>query len=152
MKSLSLDQLCDHDGPAMVHGSAVVVDGRALLITGPSGAGKSALAMQMMALGAGLIADDRTILRREGERIIASCPDSIRGMIEARGIGILPVPAASPAPLCAIMDLSQTETKRLPEVRSNCILGKPIRHLKQVEGAYVPAALVQYLKSEGTID
>ncbi|MEC9195974.1 MAG: HPr kinase/phosphatase C-terminal domain-containing protein [Pseudomonadota bacterium] len=152
MKSLSLDQLCDRDGPVMVHGSAVEVDGRALLITGPSGAGKSALALQMMALGAGLIADDRTILHREGERIVASCPDTIRGMIEARGIGILPVPAALPAPLCAIMDLSQTETERLPEAQSICILGNPIRHLKRIEGAYVPAALVQYLRSEGTID
>jgi HPr kinase/phosphorylase len=136
----------------MVHGSTVVVNGRALLITGPSGAGKSALALQMMALGAALIADDRTILHREDGRIIASCPDTIRGMIEARGIGILPVSAASPAPLCAIMDLSQTETERLPEVRSICILGNPIRHLKRIEGAYVPAALVQYLRSEGTID
>ena len=136
----------------MVHASAVVVDGRALLITGPAGAGKSALALQMMALGAGLIADDRTILHREDDRIIASCPDTIRGMIEARGIGILPVPAALPAALCAIMDLSQTEKKRLPKLRSMCILGKPVRHLKHVEGAYVPAALVQYLKSEGTID
>jgi len=42
-----------------IHASCVAVDGKGLLITGASGSGKSALALQLMAFGAHLIADDR---------------------------------------------------------------------------------------------
>ncbi|MEF9600929.1 HPr kinase/phosphatase C-terminal domain-containing protein, partial [Paracoccus sp. PXZ] len=73
----------------ILHASCIAHRGRGLLILGPSGAGKSTLALEMMAFGATLVADDRTILRREGGRIVADAPDSIRGRIEARGVGIL---------------------------------------------------------------
>ena len=44
-------------------------DGRGLLILGPSGAGKSALALQLIALGARLVADDRTDRDRARRRV-----------------------------------------------------------------------------------
>ena len=56
---------------------------------GPSGAGKSALALQLLALGAELVADDRTDIIRQGDHLIADVPQAIAGMIEARGMGIL---------------------------------------------------------------
>ena len=55
-----------------LHASAVAIEGRAVLITGPSGSGKSGLALDIIALGARLVADDGVILRREGERLILS--------------------------------------------------------------------------------
>jgi HPr kinase/phosphorylase len=41
-----------------LHASAVSLDGNGVLICGASGTGKSTLALQLMALGAELIADD----------------------------------------------------------------------------------------------
>ena len=50
----------------ILHATCVAVDGRGLLILGPSGSGKSALALQLIALGAQLVADDRTRVSRRG--------------------------------------------------------------------------------------
>lgn len=86
-----------------LHATTVAIEGRGLVILGPSGAGKSTLALELMATGAVLVADDRTDLARQGDALIASVPQALAGRIEARGIGILgareygPVPVAWPA-------------------------------------------------------
>ena len=41
-----------------LHASFVAINGRGVLILGPSGAGKSALALQLIAFGAKLVAGD----------------------------------------------------------------------------------------------
>ena len=66
--------------PVLLHASCVAVKGRALLITGPSGTGKSALALQMMALGADLVADDQTLLQPRAGKLIATAPPAARLM------------------------------------------------------------------------
>jgi serine kinase of HPr protein (carbohydrate metabolism regulator) len=85
-------------------GTAVALDGAALLLTGPSGSGKSDLALRLIDAGAKLIADDRVELvlidGRVHGRAPSDMPPNLRGRIEARGVGILPVPAADrPVPL-----------------------------------------------------
>ncbi len=98
-----------------VHGSAVCLSGRAALIVGPSGSGKSALALALMSMGAGLIADDRTIVTEDARGTpIASCPPTIAGRIEVRGVGIFRVPPAAPAPLVLVVDLGCRPRSRLP--------------------------------------
>ena len=87
----------------------MAIAGRALVIRGAAGSGKSGLALDLMALGAELVADDSTILTREGERLIASAPGTIRGRIEARGIGILNAPAAEPVPVALVAELLNME-------------------------------------------
>ncbi|HGG65172.1 MAG TPA: serine kinase, partial [Rhodobacteraceae bacterium] len=72
--------------PLVVHASSVAVDGKAVLVVGPSGSGKSALCLQLMALGATLVADDRTELISSESGLIARAPETIDGMIEARGV------------------------------------------------------------------
>ena len=69
------------DAPLNLHGSAVALEGRGLLILGASGTGKSALALRMMAHGARLVADDRVVLARRGDALIASAPPALRGTI-----------------------------------------------------------------------
>lgn len=145
MKTSQIEEISEGRGPAWVHASCVVAHGQALVLFGRSGSGKSSLALQLMALGATLIADDRTILTRHGEQIIASCPETIRGRIEARGVGILRAEAANDTPVAAFIDMEHTETRRLPDPRALTVFGLHIPVLQKVEEGYFPAALMQYL-------
>lgn len=104
-----------------LHATTVALSGRAVLILGPSGAGKSSLALELMAAGASLVADDRTDLRREGETLIAAAPRELAGRIEARGIGILSVEHLAEARVNLVCDLGQPEAERLPPFRNTII-------------------------------
>jgi HPr kinase/phosphorylase len=128
-----------------LHATTVAVRGRAVVITGASGAGKSSLALQLMALGAVLVSDDRTILTRDGAQIVADAPDTLRGLIEARGVGILSATAAGPTPVTLVIDLDQNETGRLPERHQFDLLDVALPCLHKYDTAAWPAAIVQYL-------
>ena len=105
------------------HATAVAIDGEAVLLRGPPGSGKSDLALRLINDGAQLVADDQTLLRRAGSRIVASAPPAISGLIEMRGIGIFRVDATE-APLFLIADLVAFDAvERLPESRREAILG-----------------------------
>ena len=76
-----------------IHATSVDIDDAGILITGESCVGKSDLALRLIEnKGAVLVADDRTILSTEGKNLIASCPENIKGLMEARGIGIINKP------------------------------------------------------------
>ncbi len=76
-----------------IHATALVVEGRGLLIFGPSGAGKSSLALQLIddarrvGASAFLVADDRVWLDRRGDRLLAEAPETLAGLVEIRGFG-----------------------------------------------------------------
>jgi HPr kinase/phosphorylase len=132
--------------PLVLHATTVVRERRAVLIRGASGSGKSALALELLAWGCALVADDRTELTREGERLVARCPMAIRGLIEARGVGLLQAEALEEAEIAAIVDLDHQEVERLPPWREEAILGVrlPVLH-KPLNGPFA-AAVLQYLK------
>lgn len=130
----------------LIHASCVALDGRALLILGASGAGKSSLALQLMALGAGLVADDSTRIDLRGGWPVASAPGPIRGRIEARGVGILAADPAPPARVVVAVDLDQSETERLPPPRHMVLLGCRVALLHKAESLHFAAAILQYLK------
>ncbi|MBC6407987.1 MAG: HPr kinase/phosphatase C-terminal domain-containing protein [Rhodobacteraceae bacterium] len=134
------------DTTVILHATAVSVDDAALVIIGASGSGKSSLALDMMSLGARLVADDRVQLRRAGTEIIASAPDAIRGLIEARGLGILNAEPGAPCPVHAVLDLDQIETERLPPQRTIRLLGQTRPLLHNVDTPAFPAALQHYLR------
>ena len=98
-----------------------------------------------MALGARLVADDRTELFLENGTVQARAPDPIHGMIEARFVGILAADALSKAPVHLVVDLDQREETRLPPKRNTMLLGQQIPLLYGVEADHFPAALIQYL-------
>ncbi|TDK46727.1 HPr kinase/phosphorylase [Antarcticimicrobium luteum] len=131
----------------VVHASCVALAGRGLLITGASGRGKSALALQLMALGAALVADDRVALQRDGGRVMASAPAAIAGLIEARGLGLLHAAPAGPTPVFALLDLDRDEPDRLPPARRIDLLGQSVILLWRVDAPHFPAALAQYLRT-----
>ncbi len=135
------------DNETILHASCVALNGRAVLILGRSGAGKSGLALELMGLGAALVADDRVRLSRAGDTILAAAPEAIAGRIEARFVGILNAEAVDEAALALIVDLDQTETDRLPPRRSKKMLGISFPLLHNVETKHFPAAILQYLKA-----
>ena len=129
-----------------LHGTAVAFDGKGVLIIGASGRGKSSLALQLMAFGCQLVSDDQTVLTRRGDDLWASAPETIRGLIEARGVGVLRAEAVEAA-IGLIMDLDQTEPHRLPRRHEVDYLGLTRPCLHHVDAVAWPAAIVQYLKA-----
>jgi serine kinase of HPr protein (carbohydrate metabolism regulator) len=99
-----------------VHASTVASDGRAVLISGPSGSGKSDLALRLLDRGFTLVSDDQTIVRREGDRLIASAPPTIKGKLEIRGVGIVEMDTLDDVPVALFVELT-SEIMRLPDDR-----------------------------------
>ena len=73
----------------LVHGTCVDVEGIGVLIIGPSGSGKSDLALRLLDAGARLVADDYLWLEASGGTLVASVPETIAGLLEVRGLGIV---------------------------------------------------------------
>ncbi|WP_319825596.1 serine kinase [Thalassovita sp.] len=131
----------------ILHASAVALNGAAVCIFGASGSGKSALALQLMAMGAGLVADDGCRIWRAGDGLQVDAVDTIRGRIEARGVGILNAAAVGPARLALWVDLDRTETERLPPRREKVCLGVSLPIVHNVRTQHFAAAILQYLKA-----
>lgn len=129
------------------HATTVALGDRGALILGPSGSGKSGLALQLMALGARLVADDRTILTVAEGRLIATCPPALRGRIEARGIGILNAEPVENAAITLAINLGESESDRLPPQRSIVIEGVTIPLVRGSGSAHFPAAVIQLLRA-----
>lgn len=130
----------------ILHGTCVARGPAGVLILGASGSGKSALALQLIALGCELVADDQTCLSVESGVVTASCPISIRGKIEARGVGILAATFVPAIVLRLVVDLDRTETERLPPHRTARLLGIELPLLHGIVHSHFPAAILQYLR------
>ncbi|HXJ00425.1 MAG TPA: HPr kinase/phosphatase C-terminal domain-containing protein [Micropepsaceae bacterium] len=88
----------------------------AVLLLGASGAGKSDVALRLIAMGAQLISDDQTMLFGNDGRLFADAHPSAYGQIEIRGVGIVVMPTAQPAPVILAVRLDEeADIARLPE-------------------------------------
>ena len=109
-----------------LHASSVAIHGRAVLICGPSGSGKSDLALRMLDRGFTLVSDDRTIVSKAGDRLLASAPATIKGQLEIRGVGIVDMDNVSDVPVALLVELT-TDIQRLPDDdRDRLIMGTSI--------------------------
>lgn len=131
----------------ILHASAVAVEGQGILILGESGSGKSGLALTLMAQGATLVSDDRVVMTRQGGDIRMTSPDTIRGQIEARGVGILTATHCEDIPLSVAVIMDEMETDRLPPRRSKNFLGISIPILHNTGNTYFAPSVLQYVKA-----
>ena len=134
---------------AYLHGSAVAIGEHALFITGAAGSGKTTLAMEMIAHGADLVADDRVgIAPDDNGRLWLSASPNIAGLVEVRGFGLIRLATRPRAVLKLIADLDHSETERLPSRRKRILssIACPVILCKGRSG--LAAALTCLLRAE----
>ncbi len=108
--------LLSMEKPVYHHASCVAIGGKGVLLLGDSGAGKSDLALRLIDAGAMLVADDQAVIRLQGSELMVSPPEKLRGLIEARGVGILTLPHLPEIPLSLAVNLvKRDQQERLPE-------------------------------------
>ena len=115
-----------------IHASAVLVEGRGVLLRGPSGSGKSSLALALLLADRErnrLIADDRVALRVRDGRLLAAPPPALAGLIEVRGLGIRRQPHVSPMEIHLVVDLvPAADYPRFPD---------PAEAIAEIEGVRI---------------
>lgn len=108
----------------LMYGTVVAIDDWGVLLRGKSGSGKSDLALRLIERGAILVADDQIQLTLSGGLVHASAPAAIAGLLEVRGVGVVPLPVRARAPLALIINLvARGDVPRLPDARTEKILG-----------------------------
>jgi len=136
-------------GTAIVHASAVAFGpDRGVLIEGPSGSGKSTLALRLIATGALLVSDDRTVLFAAGGSLFARAPRPIAGLIESRGLGILRQTVRRLARIRLVIQLVAADAAaRLPEPLRTTRLGCELALLRAHPGPAFALALARAIQS-----
>ena len=84
-------------------------------LSGLPGTGKTGLALALMGQGWRLVADDGALVWTSGGRLWARAPEPTRGMVEARGLGLLSVPGRDLCRLALAVTLTAEEPERLPD-------------------------------------
>lgn len=140
----------------MIHHAGLIAlrlagDWRGVLIEGESGSGKSDLALRALDAGWSLVADDRTLLWACDGRLQGRAPDALAGLIEARGLGVLPTAGRAYAEVALIVRCVAAEAvERYAEDETRVLLGVslPVVRLAALE-ASAPAKLSRALTHLG---
>ena len=104
---------------------------RGVLIEGASGAGKSDLALRLLERGWSLVADDRCLVWTCGGRVYGRAADALKGLIEARGVGVEPAQVRDFAPIALIARCAPADdVERMPEDIRVDLLGQSLPLLK----------------------
>jgi HPr kinase/phosphorylase len=129
-----------------VHAGALVVGEHGILIRGPSGSGKSSLLLALLSANPGtawLTADDRVVLAEAHGRLVAAAPETIAGLIEIRGQGIVRRCHVSPARIHLVVDLAPAEAcPRLPS---------PAEERVSIEGVELTHLILPIAATDGPI-
>jgi serine kinase of HPr protein (carbohydrate metabolism regulator) len=111
-------------GTRNIHATALVVGETGILVTGPSDSGKSRFARHCLAVAglrgryAALVSDDRVQVTNCHGRLLAETPETIVGLIEIRGFGIIRVDHIPAAVMHLAISLETAEdAERMPHMR-----------------------------------
>ena len=137
-----------------IHTTCISLKGRGILLMGPPGAGKSDLALRLIRhCGAILVADDRTDIEITENGAFASCPKSIAGKLEVRGVGICNFPYEAKAKVSLVIELVKTpqSVARLPSAEfynlGGCLI--PLLKLYPFESSIIDKIVI---KAESLLD
>lgn len=120
-----------------------------VLIEGASGSGKSDLALRAIAEGWRLVADDRVIVWASGGALYGRAPDTLGGLIEAHGVGVLREPPAAFARLRLLV--RDAEPERLPDPSQIALCGLALPQVSLwLREPSAPAKLRRALEHLGT--
>jgi serine kinase of HPr protein (carbohydrate metabolism regulator) len=98
---------------------------KGVLIEGGSGSGKSDLALRCLSHGFRLVADDRTRLWVSDGRLFGRAQEPLDGLIELRGLGVLPEPARRLAEVRLVVRCLEPadSLERMPDRDTRVLLG-----------------------------
>jgi len=125
---------------------------RGALISGSSGAGKSDLMLRALDAGFRLVADDRTVAWASEGRLFGRAPETLSGLIELRGLGVLaepPLPLAQ-ASIMVRCEPFAVELERTPDEEWATVAGVriPLFRLHGLD-ASAPAKLSRTVRRLG---
>ncbi|MCU0883503.1 MAG: HPr kinase/phosphatase C-terminal domain-containing protein [Beijerinckiaceae bacterium] len=129
--------------PVRLHASCIVIGESGLLVRGPAGSGKTTLCLALLEQAkaggrfARLVADDRTELRACHGRLLASAVPAIAGLIERRGLGLVPASHEAAARVRLVVDCQAETPPRLPDAEDlvTVIAGLTLPRLAVSRGA-----------------
>lgn len=76
----------------ILHGDLLDIFAIGVLLLGDSGSGKSECALELVHRGHRLVADDVVeIYRVRGEELVGQAPETVRGLMEVRGLGLISI-------------------------------------------------------------
>lgn len=97
------------------------------LIEGEAGCGKSDLALRAVDEGFRLVADDRALVWASGGRLWGRAPETLAGLVEARGLDVI---ALTPLPLAEVgLIVRCAAPERIPERHAENVLGVAVPQL-----------------------
>ncbi|CAN7231526.1 HPr kinase/phosphorylase [Mesorhizobium amorphae] len=126
--------------PENIHGTAILIGERGVLITGPSGAGKTTLALILLdhcrarGLFSRMIGDDRLLASSHAGRLVCRVPATIAGLAEVPGF----IPRPLPFEADGVIDLHvrlvpKAEMARFQEEISEPVAGCPVPRIDLAE-------------------
>ncbi len=93
------------------------------------------------------MADDRVELLPKGASLVARAPERLVGLIEARGLGILRIPAVPEAPLTLAVDLDRPASARMPHPVTITLLGVRVELISGGEFPNLEAVLTIFVQN-----
>lgn len=111
----------------LLHATCVAFGDAGVIILGKPGSGKSDLALRLIdqtgfgcgnqPVSAALVSDDQVVVERHKKQLVATAPDTLRGLLEVRGLGIIEVQnCVARAPLHLAVCLTDRDSvERMPD-------------------------------------